>query len=189
MAIQRRGSFLYARAWRKAVIAATVLCAAAGATVAIVASRLLESSIAGGVIGAAVLLIVLGIWTWYRIAVWVFAREARQIVEIGSDGIREKRDGREQAFIPWAGVREIEVSSTFPAGANLRVKSDFSEIAFSNVDLVVDEAMTLRQMHALLAETGRMGELLGVIQQFAPQAKVSLKGLWRRLEKKLAGNQ
>lgn len=183
VSIQRQGSFLYAKAWRNPLFLLTLSCAAAGAGAAFLVLRRFDSPMLAIIIGLLTLLFVCSILTAYRVAVWVFGREARQVVEINSEGIREKRDGRERSFIPWAGVREIEVASTFPAGASIRVKSDFSEIAFSNVDLVVTHKMTLRQMHASLGETEPMRELLAGLQEKAPQAQVSRKGLARRLKK------
>ncbi|MEW6211312.1 MAG: hypothetical protein AB1631_23305 [Acidobacteriota bacterium] len=183
MTIQRRGSFLYARAWRTRVLLLALACAGAGAGAALVVHNRFDSLIATLIIGSLTLAFVCSILAAYRVTVWVFSREARQSVEITNEGIRETRDGRERSFIPWAGVREIEVASTFPAGANIRIKSDFSEIAFSNVDLVVTPEMNLRQMHASLGETRPLGELLDGLRARAPQAEVSRKGLARRLKK------
>lgn len=183
IAIQRQGSFLYAKAWRNPVFLLAFVCAVAGAGAAYFVLSRFDSPLIAIIIGSLTLLVVSSILTAYRAALWVFGREARQVVEINSEGIREKRDGRERSFIPWTGVREIEVASTFPAGASIRIKSDFSEIAFSNVDLVVTPRMTLRQMHASLGETEPMRELLARLQERAPQAEVSRKGLARRLKK------
>jgi hypothetical protein len=181
--IQRRGSFLYARAWRARVLLLALLCAGAGAVAALFVHARFDSLLATVIIGSLTLFFVCSMLAAYRVMMWVFSREARQSVEITAEGIRETRDGRERSFIPWAGVREIQIASTFPAGANVRIKSDFSEIAFSNVDLVVTPEMNLRQMHASLGETRPLGELLDSLRKRAPQAEVSRKGLARKLKK------
>ncbi len=183
VSIQRQGSFLYARAWRNGVFLLAFACALAGAGAVYLVLRRFDSPLIAILIGSLTLMIVCSILIAYRVTVLVFGREARQMVEINEDGVREKYDGRERSFIPWAGVREIEVASTFPAGASIRIKSGFSEIAFSNVDLVVTPRMTLREMHASLGETKPLRELLDSLKERAPQAEVSRKGLTRRLKR------
>lgn len=178
--IQRRGSYLYAQAWRKIVVWITVIYLLTGMALAFVADRKFDNlAVTGTVIGVTLSFIV-AIWVVYLGVLWFFAREARQSVDIGDEGIREMHNGRERAFIPWDGIKEIEVAATLPAGASLRVKSSFSEIAFSNVDLVVTEPISLREMHASLSKTDQLRRLLELLSEGAPQANVNLNTLAKR---------
>ncbi|HEY7543777.1 MAG TPA: hypothetical protein VID27_02790, partial [Blastocatellia bacterium] len=87
VSIQRQGSFLYARAWRNLVFLFAFVCAAAGAGAAFLIRSRLDSLIIAIIIGASTVLMVCSILIGYRVAVWVFGREARQAVEIDGEGI------------------------------------------------------------------------------------------------------
>jgi len=153
--IHRRGSFIYTKAYRWVVVALTLVYAAMGAAMAVIAARVLDRALVGVIIFALVLALIALMWLVYGAILWIFARESRQGVEIGDEGIRETRDGREEVFIPWRGVTEIEIAATVVAGASLRVKGNFSEISISNVDLAIDRPMTIRQMHKALGPDRR----------------------------------
>ena len=125
-----------------------------------------------------------GIWLSYRVLVWMFEREARQSVEISERGVREIHNDREYAFIPWDGVKEIEVNGTLFAGSGLRIKGNFSEITISNADLTINTPMGIREMHRAFAQNGPVLELLQTMKDRAPGATVKLNRLARRrLEK------
>lgn len=183
--IQRRGSYFYAKAYQRLVVIMTVLYAAAGAVFAYAGVELFDSWLAGLVALGFVVLTIATLWAGYLAILWVFAREGRQSVEIGAEGIREKRDGREFQFIPWPGVKEIEIAATVVAGASLRVKGNFSEISISNVDLMVTGPMRVRDMHAALQQTSRLRQLFVEIRAVAPRARITMNRLARRRLKKI----
>lgn len=185
--IQRRGSYLYAQAWRKVVVWLTLLYLLTGIVLAFLADRRFDNLAVTGTVIAVVLSFIAAIWTVYLGVVWFFSREARQSVEISEKGIREVHNGREQSFIPWDGVKEIEVAASLPAGASIRVKSSFSETAFSNVDLVVTQKMSLREMHASLNKTDQLRNLFVLLRQEAPQASVRMNSLAKRRLKRSIG--
>ena len=178
--IQRKGSFLYARAYLKTVLVVTLVYAASSLVLASIGGRLLGSLLAALVALALLMGLALASWAAYLIVLWAFAREARQSVEIGPDGIREVRAGREKKFIPWEGVNEIEVAATVIAGASIRVKGRFSEIAISNVDLTITRPMTIFEMHAAMGETQSLRRLLNRIRSAAPNAALKTNNLARR---------
>jgi hypothetical protein len=182
--INRRGSFLYARAYRGLAIGLTVIYLLVGGAIALIAAIRFESILVGMALFAFVVVVVVSAWCLYLVVLWVFNRESRQSVELTSEGVREVRDGLEHAFIPWAGVKEIELAATLVAGASLRVKGSFSEIAVSNIDLMIDKQMTLAEMHRALGKTTRMRELLDDVRAAAPQATLRLNRLARRRTKK-----
>lgn len=178
--IHRRGSYLYAQAWRGIVLLITAIYLLSGAALVFIAERRFDSLAITGTVIAVELSFIVAIWIVYTGVLWFFAREAKQAVDIGDDGIREIHNGRERAFIPWDGIKEIEVAATLPAGASIRVKSSFSEIAFSNVDLVVTERISLREMHASLGKTDQLSRMLALLREGAPQASVSMNALAKR---------
>jgi hypothetical protein len=184
--IKRRGSFLYARAYLKIVVIITFVYAAAGIALAIISARMLDSRLAG--IGALALMTGLILMTWvvYLIVLWAFAREARQSVEVGPEGIREIHAGREKKFIPWEGVSEIEVAATLVAGASIRVKGRFSEIAISNVDIVITRPMTISAMHVAMGQTKSIRDLLKEMRAATPNAALKTNNLARRRKEKEA---
>ena len=182
--IHRRGSFIYTKAYRWVVVALTLVYAAMGAALAIIGAKVLDRALAGAIIFALVIALIALMWMVYGAILWIFARESRQGVEIGDEGIREIREGREEAFIPWRGVTEIEVAATVVAGASLRVKGNFSEISISNVDLAIDRPMKIRQMHRALGQTADMRELLKTLKEAAPHAELRMNRLARRWIKK-----
>jgi hypothetical protein len=178
--IQRKGSILYARAYLKIGVIMTLAYAAAGLAVAISSARLLDSFLAAFVIFALMMGMLVAAWVVYLIVLWVFAREARQSVEIGPEGIREVHAGREKKFIPWEGVNEIEIAATLIAGASIRVKGRFSEIAISNVDLTITRPMTVSEMHVAMGQTKAIRELLKQIKAATPNAAVKTNHLAQR---------
>ena len=182
--IERRGSLLYTQSYRGVVVALTLVYAALGAPIALVGARVFDSLLAGTIIFALVLGMIALMWMVYGAILWIFARESRQGVEINQEGVRETHDGREHAFIPWAGIKEIELAATLVAGASLRVKGNFSEIAISNVDLAIARPMKIRDMHKALGQSTRMRELLAALRTAAPHAELRMNRLARRRLKK-----
>jgi len=180
LSVQRQGSYLYTRACRKLVLAAEVVYVVLGATLALIAANALDTWLAGGLLLGAMLVIVGLIWLGYTTVLWVFKRESRQSITITPEGILELQDGRERSFIPWVGVSEIEVDATVLAGGTLRVRGNFSEIAISNMDLVIREEMSLREMHSAIGQLGPMRELLAELKSRAPQASLKMNRLARR---------
>ncbi len=183
-AIQRHGTYLYAQAWQKIILALSLLWMIIGGGVAFVVVRFFHHPIIAAIIVLIALAVLIAVWVAYQSALWTFKREAQQSVIISTEGMREMSEGRERSFIPWEGVTEIELAAALPAGSSLRVRSNFSEIAFSNVDLVVTPQMSLRQMHASLAQTDPFRELLQELRQQAPQARLTLNRLAKRRMKK-----
>ncbi|HKG23630.1 MAG TPA: hypothetical protein VKC34_17140 [Blastocatellia bacterium] len=180
MTIKRRGSYLYARAYLKTGVFITLAYAAAGLAVAMVSARLLDSFLAAFMIFALMMGLLLATWLVYLVVLWVFTREARQSVEIGPEGIREVHAGREKKFIPWEGVYEIEIAATVIAGASIRAKGRFSEIAISNVDLTITRPMTVSEMHVAMGQTKAIRQLLKQIKAAAPNAAVKTNNLAQR---------
>ena len=178
--IQRGASYLYARAYLKLVVILTLVYAALGATLGVVSELTIDSVL------AAILIVTLGVapivamWFVYLLVLWIFKRESRNAVEISAEGIRDMRDSREHAFIPWAGVKEIELAATVIAGASLRVKGAFSEITISNVDLVITRPMGIREMHRAFGRTKETGNLFASLKTAAPQAGFKMNKLARR---------
>ncbi len=178
--IQRRGSLLYTRAYRKLAVVLTFIYLLIGAVLAVAAVYAFAHILAGVILFLVVGGFVAAMWLVYVTLLRVFAREARQTVEIGSEGVREMRDGREYAFIPWDGVNELELAATIVAGATLRVKGSFSEISISNVDLTLTRPMSLREMHRAVGQTSQMRELLDRVKGAAARAPLRMNKLARR---------
>ena len=183
--IQREGSLYYTRAYRRLVAIASLVYLIAGTVVAIIGANKLEKFLAGAVLLGLVVAQILTVWIVYAIVLWVFKRESLQSVEITSEGIRETRNGREHAFLPWSGVKQIEIDATIVAGASLRVKGNFSEISISNVDLVITRQQKIGDMHRALGETGNLQRLLEKLKTAAPHATIEMNRLARRRLKKL----
>jgi hypothetical protein len=182
--IQKQGSFLYTRGWRKLVTAVVLVYVVFGTALAISAAIILDSLMLGITIFACSMAAVAAMCMLYIGAMWFFEWESHQAVEISDDGIREIRSGRERAFIPWAGVRVIEMNATIVAGGTLRVKGDFSEIAISNVDLAIKQPMSIKDMHASLGQVRLMLDILRTLRKNAPQARFQMNRLaCRRLKK------
>ncbi|HKY05537.1 MAG TPA: hypothetical protein VJQ56_11640 [Blastocatellia bacterium] len=178
--IERRGSFLYAMAYRRVVVVVTLGFALAGALLGVAAATSTDNRLPL-VLGSMLAISLIGItWFAYLVVLWVFSREARQAVEVGDEGIREIHGKREVAFIPWKGVTQVELAATVIAGASIRVKSTFSEIFISNVDMVITRPASLVEMHRAVEDTARLRELLDRIRSCAPGAAFSLNRLARR---------
>jgi hypothetical protein len=109
-----------------------------------------------------------------------FKREASCTIELSEEGIRETRLGRERRFIPWAGVREIEMSADLLGGISLKAKGAFSEIAISNVDLEITRPMSIARMHRALGRANQMSKLFGKLRAAAPQAALRMNKLARK---------
>jgi hypothetical protein len=182
--IKRQGSYLYARAFAVVVILLTVVYGGLGAVLAILTESDLEDVLDQIIFPILAFLPVLMMWLGYAGMLLAFKREASYAIELGDDGIRETRAGREHRFIPWAGVREIEMDADFFGGMSLKAKSAFSEIAISNLDLEVTRPMNLAKMHRALSSADEIRHLLGKLKAAAPQATLSMNKLAR---KKLAG--
>ena len=180
LSVRRNGSYLYTRAYKKLVLLAEAAYTVLGVGLALIAANALDSWLAGALLLAAVLIIVGIIWLGYRAILWVFRRESRQSIDITDEGILEIVDGRERSFVPWAGVTEIELDATVLAGGTLRVRGSFSEIAISNMDLVITEEMTLREMNAAIGQLGPMRQLLAELKSRAPQAALKMNKLAKR---------
>ncbi|HEV8484182.1 MAG TPA: hypothetical protein VGV87_11615 [Blastocatellia bacterium] len=178
--IHRRGSLLYTRAYRKLAVVLTLIYLLIGAVLAVAAVYAFSHILAGVILFLIVGGFVAAVWLVYVTLLRVFAREARHTVEIGGEGVREVRDGREYAFIPWDGVKELELAATIVAGATLRVKGEFSEISISNVDLTLTRPMSLREMHRAVGQTSQMRELLESVKGAAARAPLRMNRLARR---------
>jgi hypothetical protein len=178
--IQREGSLFYAQAYRRLVAIASLIYLIVGSAVSIIGANRIESPIAGAALIGLVIAQILTVWLVYAIVLWVFKREARQSVEITGEGIRETRNGREYVFLPWSGVKQIEIAATIVAGASLRVKGNFSEISISNVDLVITRRQHITEMHRALGDSTRMQRLLEMLKTAAPHAALEMNRLARR---------
>lgn len=178
--VHRRASYLYARAYFKVVVTLTLVYVALGAALGIVSEMTIDGMLATVLILSLGVAPVVTLWFVYLLVLWIFKRESRNAVEIGADGIRDVRNSRERAFIPWAGVKEIELAATVVAGASLRVKGAFSEITISNIDLVVTRPMGIRAMHRALGKTKEIGGLFVALKAAAPDATLKMNRLARR---------
>jgi len=182
--IKRQGSYLYARSFAIIVMLLTVVYGGLGAVLAILTESDLEDVLDEIIFPILAFLPVLMMWLGYAGMLWAFKREASHAIELGDDGIRETRAGREHRFIPWAGVREIEMDANLFGGISLKAKGAFSEIAISNLDLEVTRPMNLAKMHRALSRADEIKKLFGKLKAEAPKAMVSMNKLAR---KRLAG--
>jgi hypothetical protein len=164
----------------KLVAALTFVYAALGTALGIISELTIDSVLAGILIVSLAVAPIITMWLVYLVIIWVFKRESRTTVEITPEGIREMRNSRERAFIPWAGVKEIELVATVIAGASLRVKGAFSEIGISNIDLVLTEPLSIREMHRSLGKTRGIARLFAELKTAAPHASVRMNELARR---------
>jgi hypothetical protein len=180
LAQESEADTMLTRAYRKPAVVLTVIYLLIGAVLALAAVYAFSHILVGVILFIVIGGFVTAIWLVYVSMLRVFAREARQTVEIGEEGVREMRDGREYAFIPWDGVKELELAATIVAGATLRVKGSFSEINISNVDLTLTRPMSLREMHRAVGQTSQMRELLDTIRGAAAGAPLSMNKLARR---------
>jgi hypothetical protein len=158
----------------------TVVYGGMGAVLAIVTESDLDDVLEEIIYPILAFIPVLLMWLTYALMLTAFKRDANTAVEVGRDGVRETFKGRERQFIPWAGVREIELDADWLGGATLRAHGSFSEIAISNVDLVVTHPMRLWEMHRALGRTGEIVRLFILMKESAPQAELKMNHLARK---------
>jgi hypothetical protein len=178
--IKRQGSYLYARSFAIVVMLLTVVYGGLGAVLAILTESDLEDVLDEIIFPILAFLPVLMMWLGYAGMLWAFKREASYAIELRDDGIRETRAGREHRFIPWAGVREIEMDADLFGGISLKAKGAFSEISISNLDLEVTRPMNLAKMHRALSRADEITKLFGKLKAAAPQASLRMNKLARR---------
>lgn len=178
--IKRQGSYLYARSFAIIVMLLTVVYGGLGAVLAILTESDLDDVLDEIIFPILAFLPVLMMWLGYAGMLWAFKREASYAIELRDDGIRETRAGREHRFIPWAGVREIEMDADLFGGISLKAKGAFSEISISNLDLEVTHPMNLAKMHRALSRADEIKKLFDKLRAAAPQAMVKMNGLARR---------
>ena len=178
--IKRQGSYLYARSFAVIVFLLTVIYGGLGAVLAILTESDLEDVLDEIIFPILAFIPVLMMWLGYAATLWAFKREASYTIEIGEEGIRETRGGREHRFIPWAGVREIEMAADLFGGMSLKAKGSFSEIAISNVDLEITRSMSFAKMHRALSRASEMKKLFGKLKIAAPQAELRANKLAKR---------
>lgn len=178
--IKRQGSYLYARSFWIIVILLTVIYGGMGAVLAIITDSDLEDVLDEIIFPILAFIPVLMMWLSYGAIVLAFKREARCMIELSEDGIRETCVGRERRFIPWAGVREIEMSADLLGGLSLKAKGAFSEISISNVDLEITRPMSITKMHRALGRANQMSKLFRMLRAAAPQAALRMNKLARR---------
>lgn len=178
--IKRQGSYLYARSFGIIVLLLTLIYGGLGAVLAIITESDLDDVLEEIIFPILAFLPVLMMWLGYAGMLWAFKREASHTIELSEEGIRETRAGREHRFIPWAGVREIELAADLFGGMSLRAKGAFSEIAISNVDLEITHAMSITKMHRALSRANELSKLFGKLRANAPQASLRMNKLARR---------
>ena len=178
--IKRQGSYLYARSFAIIVMLLTVVYGGLGAVLAILTESDLEDVLDEIIFPILAFLPVLMMWLGYAGMLWAFKREASYAIELRDDGIRETRAGREHRFIPWAGVREIQMDADLFGGISLKAKSAFSEISISNLDLEVTRPMNLAKMHRALSRADEIKKLFNKLKAAAPQATLRMNKLARR---------
>ncbi|HKP14169.1 MAG TPA: hypothetical protein VJZ91_18755 [Blastocatellia bacterium] len=178
--IQRQGSYFYTRAYWQVVLLLTVVYGGMGAVLAIVTESDLEDVLEEIIFPILAFIPVLLMWLTYALMLAAFKRDAKTAVEVSREGIRETYKGRERQFIPWAGMREIELDADWLGGATLRARGNFSAIAISNVDLVVTRPMRLWEMHRALGRTGEIVHLFVRMKEAAPQAESKMNNLARK---------
>jgi hypothetical protein len=178
--IKRQGSYLYARSFAIIVMLLTVVYGGLGAVLAILTESDLEDVLDQIIFPILAFVPVLMMWLGYAGMLWAFKREANYAIEIGEDGIRETRAGREHRFIPWAGVRELEMDADLFGGISLKAKGAFSEISISNLDLEVTRPMNLAKMHRALSRADEIKKLFDTLKAASPQAAVRMNKLAKR---------
>lgn len=184
--IKRQGSYLYARSFGIIVMLLTLIYGGLGAVLAIITESDLDDVMDEIVFPILAFIPVLMMWAGYAGVLWAFKREANHAIELTQEGIRETRAGREHHFIPWAGVREIEMTADLFGGMSLKAKGAFSEIAISNVDLEITHPMNVAKMHRALSRANEMSKLFGQLKAAAPQAALRMNKLARRRLRKYA---
>ena len=184
--IKRQGSYLYARSFSVVVFMLTVIYGGMGAVLAIITESDLDDVLEEIIFPILAFIPVLMMWLGYTAMLWAFKREAGYAIELNEEGIRETRRYREHRFIPWTGVREVEMAADLFGGMSLKAKSAFSEISISNVDLEITHRMSIFKMHRALTRTNRMRKLFGELRAAAPQAELRLNKLARRRMQKYA---
>jgi hypothetical protein len=178
--IKRQGSYFYTRAYWQVVVFLTLLYGGMGAVLAILTESDLEDVLEQIIFPILAFIPVLMMWSFYAVMLVAFKREAQTAIEVSDDGIRETYRGRERRFIPWEGVREIELNADLIGGMSLKVKGAFSEIAVSNVDLEITRSMSFAKMHRALSRASEMLKLFGKVKSVAPQAILRTNKLARR---------
>jgi hypothetical protein len=162
------------------VLLLTVIYGGMGAVLAILTESDLEDVLEEIIFPILAFIPVLLMWLIYSLMLAAFKRDANTAVEVSREGIREIYRGRERQFIPWAGVREIELDADWLGGATLRARGNFSAIAISNVDLVITRPMRLWEMHRALGRTGEIVELFIRFKEAAPEAEFKMNQLARK---------
>lgn len=180
MLIKRQGSYLYARSFAIIVMLLTLIYGGLGAVLAIITESDLDDVLEEIIFPILAFLPVLMMWLGYAGMLWAFKREANHTIELSEEGIRETRAGREHRFIPWAGVREIEMAADLFGGMSLKAKGAFSEIAISNVDLEITHPMSITKMHRALTRAQEISKLFGKLRATAPQAALRMNSLARK---------
>jgi len=180
LTIKRQGSYFYTRSYWQVVLLLTVIYGGLGAVLAILTESDLDDVLEEIIFPILAFIPVLLMWLTYGLMLFAFKRDARTAVEVSPDGIRETASGRERQFIPWPGVREIELDADWLGGATLRARGNFSEIAISNVDLVVTRPMRLWEMHRALGHNGDIVSLFLRMKEAAPQAELKMNALARK---------
>lgn len=178
--IKRQGSYLYARAFVIVVLLLTLIYGGLGAVLAIITESDLEDVLDEIIFPILAFLPVLMMWLGYGAMLWAFKREANHSIELNDEGIKETRGGREHRFIPWAGIREIEMDADLFGAMSLKTKGAFSEIAISNVDLEITHPMSITKMHRALSRPNEIAKLFGKLKAAAPQAALRMNKLARR---------
>ena len=180
ISIKRQGSYLYARSFRIVVMLLTLIYGGLGAVLAIITESDLDDVLEEIIYPILAFLPVLMMWTVYAGVLWAFKREVRSTIEFTEEGIRETRNGRENRFIPWAGVKEIELAADLFGGMSLKAKGAFSEIAISNVDLEITHPMSITKMHRALSRATAISNLFSHLRKNAPQASLRMNKLAKR---------
>ncbi len=180
VSIKRQGSYFYTRAYWQVAVFLTLVYGGMGAVLAILTESDLEDVLSQIIFPILAFVPVLMMWSVYAAMLWAFKREAGTAIEVSDDGIRETCEGRERRFIPWGGVREIELNADLIGGMSLKVKGAFSEIAISNVDLEITRPISFAKMHQALSRAGEMRKLFGKLKSAAPQAVLRTNKLARR---------
>lgn len=158
----------------------TLIYGGLGAVFAIITESDLDDVLAEIIFPILAFIPVLMMWLGYAGLLWAFKREASHTIELSEEGIRETRAGREHRFIPWAGVREIELAADLFGGMSLKTKGAFSEIAISNVDLEITRPMSITKMHRALSRANEISKLFGSLRANAPQAVLRMNKLAKR---------
>ena len=178
--IKRQGSYFYTRSYWLVVLLLTCIYGGMGAVLAILTESDLEDVLEEIIFPILAFIPVMLMWVTYTLMLMAFKREAQTTVEVSREGIRETQKGCERHFIPWAGVREIALDADWLGGATLRARGNFSEIAISNVDLVITRPMRLWEMHRALGRTLEIASLFIKLKEAAPQAELKLNHLARK---------